>query len=249
MSDGAIHRVWPAPGPLDDDALFEAYRPPADRPTLRVNFVASLDGAAWSQGRSRGLSTPADRHVFGVLRARADAILVGAGTLRDESYGPAVVRPELRDRRRAAGHAGDPVLAIVSAALDLDPTGPAFSQAPVRPLVCTVASAPAQRRAALAEVADVVTCGESTVDLARVRAVLHDRGLRAVLCEGGPRLFGGLVAADLVDELCLTVSPLLAGAGAGRIVDGPPTPVPHPMRLVHLLASEGTLLTRYARAR
>jgi riboflavin biosynthesis pyrimidine reductase len=98
-------------------------------------------------------------------------------------------------------------------------------------------------------VADVVTCGTGTVDLAAGRTALTDRGLWHVLCEGGPHLFGTLVAADLVDELCLTVSPLLAGAGAGRIVAGPAHPeAPLAMSLAEIIhADDGTLLTRYRR--
>jgi riboflavin-specific deaminase-like protein len=247
VSDAPVNRLWPDPGALDDDGLFEAYRPAGDGPWLRANFVASLDGAAWSQGLSGMLSTPADRRVFGVLRARADAILVGAGTLREEPYSAALVRPTLHERRRRAGHAEHPVLAVVSAGLELDPASPVFAQAHVRPVVLTVATAPAARRAALERVADVVSCGESTVDMPEVLAQLHHRGLAVVLCEGGPKLFGALVAADLVDELCLTLSPLLAGAGAGRIVAGPPIPVPRTMRLTQLLEAGGTLLTRYVR--
>jgi riboflavin biosynthesis pyrimidine reductase len=114
--------------------------------------------------------------------------------------------------------------------------------------VLTHDAAPADRRDALATVADVVSCGQSVVDLARGLAELHRRGLRHVLCEGGPHLFGALLAADLVDELCLTVSPLLVGAGPGRIVAGGRRDEPETLRLAHLIVAEGMLLTRYVRS-
>jgi riboflavin biosynthesis pyrimidine reductase len=132
--------------------------------------------------------------------------------------------------------------------LDLDPAQAAFADAPVRPIVLTRAAAPPNDR--LASVADVVVCGESSVDLSDGFAELHRRGLGHVLCEGGPHLFGALLAADLVDELCLTISPLLAGPGAGRIVAGQPlVGGPAGMRLGHILGDGDSLLTRYVRAR
>jgi riboflavin biosynthesis pyrimidine reductase len=243
-----VTRVWPDPAPLDDDGLFESYRLTRESPSLRVNFVASLDGAVESDGYSRGLSNPADKRVFALLRAHADDVMVGAGTLRHEGYGPARTPAEDLVRRQAAGLPEHPTLVVVSAALDLDPTSRAFTEAPRRPVVLTHASAPPERQSSLAAVADVVICGDSVVDMVVARSELERRGLTHVLCEGGPHLFGALLAADLVDELCLTVSPLLTGAGAGRIVAGAAVSSPLSMRLVHILESEGALLTRYARA-
>ncbi len=240
-------RIWPDPAPLDDDGLFEAYRLTRQSPWLRVNFVSSLDGAVESDGYSRGLSNPADKAVFGLLRAHADAVMVGAGTLRHEGYGPVRTSADHLVRRHAAGIAEHPTLVVVSAALDLDPASRAFTEAPVRPVVLTHASAPPQQRDALEAVADVVVCGDSVVDMVVGRTELNRRGLEQVLCEGGPHLFGALLAADLVDELCLTVSAVLTGAGAGRIVAGAGRSTPQPMRLVHILESGDALLTRYAR--
>jgi riboflavin biosynthesis pyrimidine reductase len=242
-----VNRLWPDPAPLDDDGLFEAYRVTREQPWLRANFVSSLDGAVESDGYSRGLSNAVDQRVFALLRAHADAVMVGAGTLRHEGYGPARTAAELRVRRQAAGLAEHPTLVIVSAALALDPSHRAFAEAPVRPIVITHTGAPEDRREALGTVADVIACGESGVDLAVARAELTRRGLSQVLCEGGPHLFASLLAADLVDELCLTLSPLLAGAGAGRIVAGPGLADPLPMRLEHLLEADSTLLARYTR--
>jgi len=233
---------------LDDNALREAYAPPRDAPSLRLNFVSSLDGAVEVDGRSRGLSGEADQSVFAILRDHADAIMVGAGTLRQEEYGAVRLTAQRRDWRRARGLAEVPTLVIVSAALDLDPDSAAFTEAPVRPVVLTHDASPTDRRERLAAVADVVVCGESVVDLAVGLDEVRGRGLAHVLCEGGPHLFGALLAADLVDELCLTLSPLLAGPGAGRIVAGPTASDPTPMRPALIIEADGSLLTRYVRA-
>jgi len=243
-----VNRLFPDPAPLDDDGLFEAYRATREHPWLRANFVSSLDGAVESDGYSRGLSNPVDQRVFVLLRAHADAVMVGAGTLRHEGYGPARTAADLRVRRQTANLAEHPTLVIVSAALTLDPSHRAFTEAPVRPIVITHAGAAEDRREALGRVADVIACGETAVDLAVARAELTGRGLSQVLCEGGPHLFASLLAADQVDELCLTVSALLAGAGAGRIVAGTGLSEPLPMRLAHLLEADSTLLIRYTRS-
>jgi len=241
-----VRRIFPDGQDLDEDQLRAAYEP--DRPSVRLNFVTSLDGAVEEDGYSRGLSGDADRKVFHLLRDHADAVMVGAGTLRHEGYH--AVRPTEAGRawRRTRGLAEYPVLVVVSASLDLDPAADTFAGAPVRPVVLTHAGAPADRRDALAAVADVLTCGSSVVDLAVGLAELRGRGLDHVLCEGGPTLFGALLASRLVDELCLTISPLLTGPGAGRIVAGTKLSEAQGMRLVHVLEEDGALLTRYARA-
>lgn len=231
--------------PLDDDAL-AAWYAPGDEPELRVNFVTSVDGAVELEGLSAGLSGGPDKRVFGVLRMLCDALLVGAGTLRHEGYRALRLDDRRRAWRRARGLPDYPTLVVVSGALDLNPAQLAFAEAPVRPVVLTHGRAPADRRAALAPVADVLTVGEDAVDLPAAMALLRERGLRHLLCEGGPHLFGSLLAADLVDDVCLTVAPLLAGPGAARIVAGPPTP-PRGMVLHHVLSADGALVLRYTR--
>jgi len=235
--------------PLHGDALAALYDVP-DRGTswLRVNFVASLDGAVDVAGYSAGLSDPADRHLFGLLRMMADAVLVGAGTLRVEDYGPVRMGEQHRRWRLARGLPAHPTLVVVSRSLDLDPRRPSFADAPVRPVVLTCTAAPADRREALAATTDVVTAGDEATDLALALRLLRERGLRHILCEGGPHLLGELTAADLVDEVCLTVAPLLAGPGAGRITAGPPSPLRR-MVLDRVLTAGDTLFLRYRRAR
>jgi riboflavin biosynthesis pyrimidine reductase len=241
------HRLWPAPAVLDDDALRDAYEPDRTRPGIRTNFVTSLDGAMEIDGYSRRLSSDVDRKVFLIQRAHADAVLVGAGTVRHEGYHAVRLAGAVRAWRRERGLAENPTLVVVSARLDLDASADIFADAPVRPLVLTHDAAPPDRRASLAAVADVVSCGQDSLDLAGGVAELHRRGLRQVLCEGGPSLFGGLLAANLVDELCLTVSPQLVGPGSRRMATGDPRAEPLGLRLVHLIAAGDELLTRYAR--
>ncbi|KAB1910488.1 pyrimidine reductase family protein [Micromonospora sp. AMSO31t] len=247
MSVGTpIERIWPTPvtGALTDPELTALYGR-ATRPHLRVNFVASADGAVTLDGYSAGLSGEPDKRVFGLLRMLCDGLLVAAGTLRHEGYRAVRLGEARRDWRREQGLAEYPTLVVVSGSLDLDPAQACFADAPVRPLVLTHAAA--DPPPGLTDVADLVRCGAERVDLAAGLAELRRRGLGQVLCEGGPHLFGALTAADLVDELCLTVAPLLAGAGPGRITAGPGSAPRHlPLRHV-LAAADGVLMLRYAR--
>jgi riboflavin biosynthesis pyrimidine reductase len=210
--------------------LDEAYAWP-DQPCLRVNFVSSLDGAAAVDGRTASLGGAVDKKVFSHLRATSDVIVVGAGTVSAERYRPAAV----------------PV-AVVSARLSLSPLERLFRPVAgrARPLVITCAAAPADRRASLSRRADVVDCGEDRVDPVLLVQKLVGRGFRRLLCEGGPRLFAGFLAADVVDELCLTLSPMLLAGEATRITRGPDLQVPRTARLVSALEDEGTLLLRYS---
>jgi riboflavin biosynthesis pyrimidine reductase len=238
------------PVPADEVNLTSAYAlPPGAARHLRANFVCSADGAVSLAGRSGGLSGPADKRVFAVLRDLADVVLVGAGTARAEGYRPARPDAARRATRRAAGLAEVPTIALVSSELALDPDWPVLAEAEARTIVVTHEAAPAAPREALAGVADFVVAGTDRVDLAAALDQLAARGLARVLCEGGPMLFGSLLAADLVDELCLTVSPLVAGPGAGRIVAGAPVDGAQPTRLVHVLEGGGSLFLRYALAR
>jgi riboflavin biosynthesis pyrimidine reductase len=244
-----LHPRSTGPSEVDTDALWALYAPPdRDTPRVRVNFVSSVDGAVTVDGYSEALSGTADKQVFAVLRGHCDVLLVGAGTLRHEDYGPVSLSPDRRKRRRAAGLPEVPVLAVVSGELDLSPDHPALADAPVRPLVITHAASPADRREALATVADVLVCGKSEVDLAAALDSLASRGLRQVLSEGGPQLLGGLERAGRVDELCLTLAPLLVGPGPGRITSGEPADVRR-MTLAHVVEGDGNLFLRYVGGR
>jgi riboflavin biosynthesis pyrimidine reductase len=245
----AIDRIWPRPGALDldDDQLLSSYAPVGE-PWLRVNFVSSADGAVSAGGLSAGLSSVADKRVFTLFRRLCDVVLVGAGTVRDEGYGPMRVDPADADWRSASGRPEQPVFAIVSASLNLDPASHIFTQAPVPAIVVTTGSSPKAQREALAKVADVIVCGDEALDVGIMVAELASRGLMQVLCEGGPTLFSTILAADRVDELALTVSPLLESGPAGRITNGT-LAQPLGLTLDQVLVSEGTLLLRYLRTR
>lgn len=226
-----MRRLLPHPAP--DVDLAEAYAYPASvadgTPWLRANMVASADGAAvGDDGLSGGLSSPADRAVFRALRSLADVVLVGAGTVRAEGYRPARV----------------PV-AVVSGRLDVDLAAPLFTAPTHRTVLLTKDDAPADRLAQARAVADVVACGEHRVDPARAVAALVERGHRRLLCEGGPHLLGQVAAAGRLDELCLTLSPLLVSGPAPRVLVGPPVLPPARLRLAHLLEDEGVLFARY----
>ena len=252
-----MRQIYPDEALLDDAGLAARYACPdagAGVPWVRANMVASLDGAATLLGRSGGLSGEADQQVFAMLRAITDVILVGAGTVRAERYAP--VRPESEGLRWAwlrDGRTPSPPIAVITRGLDLDLDSPLLTDAPrhATTIVITTESAPTARRAAAARTADVVVAGEASVDIPAVIAALAQRGHRCILAEGGPQLLGQIADAGQLDELCLTVSPLLAGPGAGRIVQGMPLPggtSAQRLTLGHVLVDEGYLFCRYLRS-
>lgn len=248
-----IDRLWPdAAENLSDDELVEPLLAGAGEERggegLRVNFVESIDGAATIDGRSGGMSDAADKRRFELLRRVADAVIVGAGTVRVEGYGPLRVTDASAGWRTAQGMAEHPVFVIVSRTLGLDPDWRIFTEARVRPIIVTSASrAVAAARARFDAVADVIAVGEDAVDLSAALDALRARGLRRLLCEGGPSLFGSLLAAELVDELCVTIAPQLNGGDAIRIVQGAAESA-HGVDLVEVLRSGSALLLRYRRA-
>jgi riboflavin biosynthesis pyrimidine reductase len=252
-----MRQIFPGGSDLDDAALAALYGypglggPPAR--WLRANMVTSLDGAATVDGRSGALSSAADQQVFAMLRAHADVILVGAGTVRAEGYGP--VRPESEGLRWAwlrDGRPPSPPIAVITRALDLDLGSALLTDAPphARTIVITTESALPGRRAAAARTAEVIVAGEASVDLKAAVDSLAERGHQRISCEGGPHLLAQIASVGLLDELCLTVSPLLAGPDAARIVAGG-LPMPGggtlPFTLAHALTEEGHLFCRYVR--
>lgn len=243
----AINSLWPSPAAaLTDEQLLRSYAPPSG-PWLRMNFVSSLDGAVTRDGLSGGLGDDADHRVFELLRRWADVILLGAGTARAEGYGGMRLPEESERWRVEHGLAPQPVFALVTQRLDLDPASSIFTDAPVRPLVFTIGEAPATARAALAEVAEVIEVGEKSVDPARVREELGRRGLRRIHSEGGPTLLSSFLAAGVVDELCLTLAPTLEAGPAHRIAHST-LAAPTPMELAAVLQGGDELLLRYTRS-
>ncbi|MET9291506.1 pyrimidine reductase family protein [Streptomyces sp. NPDC003077] len=235
------------------DELADAYAYPV-RPEgggwLRANMVSSLDGAAHHDGRSQPLSSAADMRIFGVLRGLADAVVVGAETVRREGYRPARAREAFAARRAAAGQAPAPVIAVVSASLELDFTLPLFTEPLVPTLVLTGAGAPQDRvRAAGAAGVEVIFAGEGAgVDPSRVVGALARRGLTRLLTEGGPRLLGQFAEYGALDELCLSVAPLVVAGDASRIMNAFPVTDPQKFVLASVLEEAGFLFTRYRKA-
>lgn len=242
-----MRRLLPLP-PSDDVDLDAAYwvEDPG-RQHVRGVMIASADGAAQAGGRAGGLAGPADIELFARLRAQADVLLVGASTVRVERYGGDRPSDQRRAWRRARGLADVPPIAVVTRSCALDPAGPLFTDTLIRPLVITCGAAPAERVAALADRAEILMVGDRDVDLAAALDRLADRGLRRVSCEGGPSLLAQLAAAGRLDELSLTVSPLLLAGDAIRVLDGGLLDPPARLQLVHVLADDGFLFLRYRR--
>lgn len=244
-----MRMLWPTPlDDVTDDDLERLYGFPGDldRPWVQVNFVSSADGAATLDDRSEGLSSPADKRIFLLGRDLADVVLVGAGTARAEGYRGARTTPERQDRRRRLGLTELPPIAVVSGSARIDPESSLFTDTKVPPIVITTAAAPEDRRAALAEAgADVILAGDQVIDLTTALKELNARGLRRIDCEGGPLLFGELIAAGLVDQLCLTVAPVLAGAYAPRIAMGRTAVEAARLDLASILSEDGFLMLRY----
>jgi riboflavin biosynthesis pyrimidine reductase len=212
------------PLPSDRVNLFEAYSSDLQNAELgsfvRVNMISSLDGAIAVGGRSGGLGGPADKLLFAVLRSLCDVVLVGAGTARIERYGPVELPEDIQLAREERGQAHLPPIALVTRSLDIDWGSRLFASRCPRTIVIAPGSADAAKLARAREVADVLTAGAGSVDLPSAVQALAAEGMRHILCEGGPTLNAGLAAAGLVHELCLTLSPQLAGSVGGVLTGG-----------------------------
>jgi riboflavin biosynthesis pyrimidine reductase len=218
------------------------------RPHVLGNMVGGLDGSAAVSGRVGVLSSAADARLFTELRSVADVVLVGAHTVRQERYGPVRLPDRLRAVRSEQGRPAVPRIAVVSRSLDFDWSIPLFTDGGTdeRPFLITAGGADEARLAVAREHAEVVVAGETEVDLAHALAGLHDGGADVVLCEGGPTLLGELAAADLLDELCLSITPLMGGdplplsiAPAGASIAR--------FTLAHALIDDSDLFLRYER--
>lgn len=242
-----IHPVWADDVDVEACYLADRREPVDGRPWLVVNMATTLDGATALDGRSRGIGGPADRAAFHALRSAGDIILVGAGTARAENYGPVRVPDAHVATRTAAGRRAPARLAVISASGSLDPDSRLFSGSGLPPLVYTVADTPTSVLDRLAEVAEVVVAGSSSVDPHRVIDDLAARSVRCVVCEGGPHLNADLIAADVVDEWCWTIGPSLVGGESNRASVGQWSPTPRAFRLDRLISDGQDLLTRYLR--
>ena len=248
---GAVRQLLPHP--MDDVDPLDLYladerRPYAERPWLMTNMIASIDGATALDGVSAGLGGPGDKAVFRAVRASCDWVLVASGTAGAERYRMPGTSAELTARRGAAGRTPAPGLAIVTASGRVDPSIPAFVErtpAQPRPLVITGQDADDETLSALD--ADVVRLPTATPEPRAILSELFRRDATVVLAEGGPSFNGILHGAGVIDELCLSLSPNLAGGDSDRIVAHGPN-LALPMRLDRLLEEDGALFARYVRA-
>jgi riboflavin-specific deaminase-like protein len=239
-----VQLLYPERGQTSPEELAAGMRlhelAPPDRPYLGLNMVSSLDGKATLDWRTKGLSSAVDRRLFHHLRTQADAVMVGAGTVREERYGRMTKNEELRDKRVAEGRAPEALAVVVSGRLDLPADLPLLNEPEHEVLIATGAEHELEGttgRLSYARVGD---------DLPRLMADLHERGVRSVLCEGGPTLNSFLFAAGLVDELFLTLNPkVIGGEAALTIVAGRELVEPVELDLVSVAEAEGELFTRW----
>lgn len=216
--------------------------PPDDRPYVVTNFAVTVDGRATLHGRSGPIGSDTDTELLVCLRTRVDAVMIGAGTMRAERYGRPVADPGKRGRRERRGLSQDPLLVIVSGRLDLPWDAPVFADRGARVLLFTTSDA--EPPETVAEVR-VVRHEDGHVDLAEALSYLRtERGVRALLCEGGPRVHAQLLDAGLVDELFVTHAPKLAGGDGPGLALGLPE-LERPLEVAWLLDQEGELYARY----
>ncbi|MGY1750855.1 dihydrofolate reductase family protein [Modestobacter sp. SYSU DS0511] len=230
--------------PRDPAGLADAYRVAPGR-HLRVDFIASLDGAISVDGRSGPLGSDGDRRVFRTLRALSDAVLVGAGTAAAEGYRPVLPDSTVGRLRTSLGREAVMPVVVVSRRASLRPDDQLVTDAVVPTVLITCAAADRGRREALSAAGvEVLVCGDDDVDLPAALDALAARGLEQLVCEGGPALVQAALTADVVDELNLSISPLLVGGGPGLVPAGLATPLR--AELLQALTEEGVLFTRYA---
>lgn len=217
-------------------------------PWLRTMMVMTLDGATVGpDGLSGSISGAADKRVFMETRRLADVVLVGAGTIRAERYTPMRAKSEWQEERASLGLAPAPQIVVVSGRLDLPWEEPMFSESALPVVVVTTTSVAAERVEHARRFADVVQLGDDSVDVRALVHLLHERGQQRINCEGGEALLDVLVREDLVDEMDLTISPVLAGSGYLRDPDREITP-PYPRySLAHQFVDEGFVFCKFVR--
>jgi riboflavin biosynthesis pyrimidine reductase len=217
------------------------------RPWVLANMVCGIDGSTAVSGRVGPLSSPADAALFKRLRSLADVVLVGASTVRQERYGPVRLADDLRDTRTAAGRPPVPPIAVVTRSIGFDWSTPLFAagEGP-RPIVVTCDAAGDAAIADAERHAEVLIAGTDRVEVERALELLGERGHQVVLCEGGATLLGELAAGDLLDELCLTISPLMGGDSlpVARASDAPSL---RAFGLAHVGREGDALFLRYER--
>ncbi len=244
-----FHQLVPLPATVEVDELLGSLQLdaelPAERPYTIVNFVSTVDGRATLDGRSGPLGDDGDRAMFHGLREQVDAVLAGTGTLRTERYGRILGKAERRERRQQRGLSPEPLAVVISRGGEIPSEIPLFDEPEARIIVFSAKDP--QLGACRAEIELVrLDPGELTLTT-MMRRLRVDHGVRTLLCEGGPTLFGGLLREGVADELFLTLAPKLAGGGRGpSITAGPEHTDPLSLRLIWLLERAGSLYARYA---
>ncbi|HEY6627774.1 MAG TPA: dihydrofolate reductase family protein [Acidimicrobiia bacterium] len=237
-----FNSIYPETGAVDDllGLVLGSERSIVGRPWVMLNMVASIDGATSVNGRSRGLADDDDRTMFKALRAVPDIILVGAETARADDYGPIRLDEERIQRRRAVGKPDLPRLAVLSGHLNLDPGAKLFSDPDLRPIVLTGRDADSDRLKSLEPIAEVVVFEDLSIE-----SVLGHFGSGVILCEGGPGINAQLAEVGAIDELNLTVAPLIVGGQSKRVAQGATAHSPQEMELDQILAGDRSLFLRY----
>jgi riboflavin-specific deaminase-like protein len=244
-----LRRLHPEPGPVDSVELLGdlglGERAHDGRPWVVTNFATTADGRATIDGRSGAIGDDGDLELFRRLRTQVDALLVGTRTLAIERYGRAVRRPELRAARAARGLSPQPLVATVSRSGELPTEIPLFADPEANVVVFAPPGTPEPSCAACVT---VVRLDPAELTLTTALRRLHaEHVVRSLLCEGGPTLMGALLHEGLVDELFLTLAPLLAGGGsAPTMSSGPALADPAALELVWALERAGSLYLRYA---
>jgi riboflavin biosynthesis pyrimidine reductase len=240
--------IFPRDSELTD--LYAAYALPElegrRRSFVRCNMISTYDGAIALDGRSGTLGGPADRRVFQVLRSWADVILVGAGTVRIEGYGPARLDHDVQVVRRRRGQSSTPQIAIVTGSGNLEWSSSLFTDSELPPLIVTTNRFDRTSIGAKARVAGVIQAGDDRVDIETAIDQLFLTGYRSVLLEGGPGLNADVVHAGLLDELCLTVSPRLIGGNGPRIFAGNQLDPPIELDVAQVIEEGGYFFYRLA---
>jgi riboflavin-specific deaminase-like protein len=236
----AIEVLFPERGSAAVDEVYGdldlAARAPADRPYLVLNMVESIDGRTTIAGHVGELTSPVDQQIVYKMRTQAEALLVGAGTVRVERYAELV----------PPGLGPQPLVVIVTASVSLPRDLPLLQEPETRIVIATHSDATLGFDH-LAQVEYLRLPGEgSRVDCAALCAALRSEyGIRSVVCEGGPSLNESLLEADVVDELFLSLSPMLVGGAERALVETAPAHFPRRTRLAWVATRDDYLFLRY----
>jgi len=238
-----MDQIWPEP--ISDVEPSLAYEHDRSKKFLRIDMVTSIDGAFTIDGRAKGLSGSPDRRVFNAMRSLADVILVGANTARIENYKPVNFDESVQAVRKGRGQEALAPIALCSRSLDFDFTSPLFVEAKEKTIIFTTSSS-ADKGKKHNDVAEIISCGEDDVDLNQAVNTLIQRGLTSILCEGGPKLNADLLKEDLVDELCLSISPQIVQGDDPSIFNGPVLSTPASSVPTHIFKEEDFIFLRLA---